>query len=164
MKGFTLVELMVVVIIIAILTAIALPQYQKAVEKSRAAEAVTLGKAIIDAQNRSLDAFPNDSVTTKSALDIKLDEDSTHSWSGSAYTTPDFTYTLQSNGVQIKRNEGSSMQYTLFMGNNDSHTANWCSGSICNSMAGMGFTTKTAIEHKDDNELNDRFPKERVNL
>ena len=49
-KAFTLIELLVVVLIIGILTAIAVPQYQKAVLKSRFAQAKTLVESVVRAQ------------------------------------------------------------------------------------------------------------------
>ena len=51
-RAFTLIELLVVVLIIGILAAVAVPQYELAVEKSRAMEGVIKLKSLSEAINR----------------------------------------------------------------------------------------------------------------
>ena len=93
-KGFTLLELLIVVLIIGILAAIALPQYKKAVERSKMAEAVTIVKTIAQAQQRYY-LLHNEYLdcTGLDALDINLGgTDCTYSYSCICKETSNFIY------------------------------------------------------------------------
>lgn len=56
-KGFTLVELLAVVLIVAILSGVALPQYRKVVEKANLSEAESMMRTIYDSSERLAGEF-----------------------------------------------------------------------------------------------------------
>ena len=108
-KGFTLIELLVVVLIIGILAAIALPQYTKAVERSRAAEAMQALGDLATAQ--SIFYMTNNSFAPKlsdlNAGDITVPNPSAAGrwYLGEAATTsaadPNVTFNVADDGKQV---------------------------------------------------------------
>ena len=75
-SGFTLIELLIVVLIIGILAAVALPQYQKAVQKSKAMQGLAILKPITD--SISIYYLANGECPSSfSDLDISLPSDFT---------------------------------------------------------------------------------------
>lgn len=73
-KGFTLLELLVVVLIIGILVAIALPQYQMAVGKAKYAELKTITQSVQQAAQRYYLINNTYVGATTGKLDIKVSQ------------------------------------------------------------------------------------------
>ena len=132
MAGFTLIEVLVVVLIIGILASVAMPQYNKAVEKSRATQALAILKSLYAAQETYYMA--NGSYATSfDELDLSVP------WTG---TTKWFTL-----GHDTRANENWSLQiYNDGMGNCAIYL-----GRISGEYKGAGFTIGLSGNNGQDN-------------
>ncbi len=95
-KGFTLTELLVTVVILGVLVSVAMPQYMRSVERSRATEAMSAIKSINDA----IYVYYSDKETCPdkfSKLAISLPAANLQT---SSITTDFFTFTLGDTTVQ----------------------------------------------------------------
>jgi prepilin-type N-terminal cleavage/methylation domain-containing protein len=137
-KGFTLIELLVVVLIIGILAAIALPQYFKAVEKSRATEALTVMSSLAGALERGrLVSDSGNYPGSFNTLDLDyIDSSTSTAATGATLTTKNFTITITGGTTGlITATRGGTTPYKLRR--NVGTGAITCSGSIC---ASLGLT------------------------
>ncbi len=105
-QAFTLIELLVVVLIIGILAAVAVPQYQKAVEKSRLAEALLNIETVVKNVDLLLLERGEDGSSYWTNHEFWTTDLSGGTWDDRniTYTTKYFSYMVDdAAGVQVSR-------------------------------------------------------------
>lgn len=127
-KGFTLIELLIVMVIISALIAVALPKYNRAMERGRALEGIN--KAKYAAEYMAAKCLAT-GIATTNTTDVTKGEDTFIQ----DYDTPPNTVTSECEAtVSFKRNSSSGWSYVLTAVSNDDGTTITCSGTDCEAV------------------------------
>lgn len=128
-KGFTLIELMIAIIIIGILAAVAVPVYQSYAAKAQFSEAITVTEAIkLDAVSQII----TDGSCKKATADINANYIESVETSTTETGACSITVTFKSSGVNSQL-AGKNVVYTL---SDVKDTVNWtCQTNVAADIA-----------------------------
>ena len=109
-KGFTMIELMVVVVIVGILAAVAIPIYGKYVRNARVTEATGRMGEIITAQKAYAQENSVYTAATAGIVDLSATDNFTYAWAG---TDPTASATCTATGVAGTKVAGVTVVITI---------------------------------------------------
>ena len=150
-KGFTLIELLVVVLIIGILSAVALPQYTKAVEKARVSEVLSNVSTMKKQMELYIMAngYPSSNISYNDFADVEL-KGTPGEYEG-YWATKNFEYHdpgchNTACHIEIHREPGYAYAFHIFKFKNDDKWTNLCydcnteiGKKICKDLEREGF-------------------------
>lgn len=121
--GFTLTEMLTVVLIVGILTSLAMPQYKRFVQRARVTEAVTVLRMLADSAERLATSFGartvagfasgNTSKFVFSRFDMVGNSTISCPFTNTVLTCEYFTYTLNANGTITARQTDTGVELTV---------------------------------------------------
>ena len=145
-KGFSLIELLVVCLIIGVLSSLALPNYNRSIERARVTEALTMLRAIHDSCERlaiehfqtGCEAGISSGIVTFPKLDMTVK--GTFSNNGLTLTTENFIYTLGED-ISATPVKGNYVGAIIKLDNNNFVCTDGTSGQAATACATWGSST-----------------------